>query len=425
MAPPPAPPSPADRTPQPSSRSEDRLLALDLDALSRRVPKRRLVLYFGRSTFADNTKYLYLRDVARQKGHEALWCTIEPDLARDLRDHGLPSVDLTEDVDRSIDLLLHAAVAVFCVNPAESLRGSESLYACLAGARTLQLWHGVSVKHLLLRLIPHLGVRDTTVRQAFTMASRTDVVVSTASTFDRFWAECFGCRRVARAGLPRNEVLLRAPSEVELLGADPGQDVSAALAAGGKNVLVVPTWQRGKPTPLTEPDFLKLLLAIAQRGKVNIFCKMHPMLASAALRSGARAPGFYMLETGLDVYPLLPRFDLLVTDYSSIMFDYLLTTKPVLTLELGPDGHQRFEPDFTLVPDVPYRYTFDPADFEATMRHALYDDDLSAGRQAMVDQIFESDPLRAGEHLLELVDRLVDEVVDDDLVIERPSPAHP
>jgi CDP-glycerol glycerophosphotransferase len=48
----------------------------------------------------------------------------------------------------------------------------------------------------------------------------------------------------------------------------------------------------------------------------------------------AKAEGLYLLDPGTDVYPWLNRFDALVTDYSSIMFDFLLTGRPVLRLRL-------------------------------------------------------------------------------------------
>ena len=38
----------------------------------------------------------------------------------------------------------------------------------------------------------------------------------------------------------------------------------------------------------------------------------------------------HVLENNSDVYPLFSIIDLLITDYSSIYFDFLLTKKPVL-----------------------------------------------------------------------------------------------
>ena len=414
--------SPAPATPERNQRAitqlEEQRLSVEFESISRRTRKRRVVLYFGRATFADNTKYLFLRDAARERGHEVYWCSFETSLIEQLRAANLPCVHLGDNIDRTIDLLLHAAVAVFCVNPAESLRGAFSLNGCLAGARKLQLWHGVSVKHLLLRLIPHLGLRDLAIRRPFFMASQADLVLSTAARFDAFWRDCFGCRRLVRAGFPRNEVLLRPATPHELIGTALEPDAAAALAGGRRNVLVVPTWQRGQQTYLNDPAFYTRLMTIARRDRINFFFKMHPTYFVQHMDTTRKTEGFHLLSPGVDVYPLMSRFDLLLTDYSSIMFDYLLTGKPVLSLDLPPDAHQRFEPDFTLVPDVPFRHLFTRDDFEEKLRAALDDDRLGPQRAEMVARIFETDPLQASDALLALVDRLVDEAVADDFTVE-------
>ena len=37
-----------------------------------------------------------------------------------------------------------------------------------------------------------------------------------------------------------------------------------------------------------------------------------------------------IIDSKIDVYPILPLFDLLVTDYSSIMYDFSLTEKKIV-----------------------------------------------------------------------------------------------
>ena len=194
----------------------------------------------------------------------------------------------------------------------------------------------------------------------------------------------------------------------------------AALAAGRRNVLVVPTWQRGQTTYLNDPEFYTRLMTIARRERINFFFKMHPTYFVQHMDTTRKTEGFHLLSPGVDVYPLMQHFDVLLTDYSSIMFDFLLTGKPVLSLDLG--AHQRFEPDFSLVPGVPFRHLFTKENFDAVLRTALNDDRLGPQRAEMAAQIFETDPLQASDALLTLVDRLVDEAVADDFAVETPLP---
>lgn len=405
---------------------EEWQMSTHFTALSGRVKKRPLVLFFGRDTFADNSKYLYLQALAAPRGHEVLWCAFDADLVAQLQAAGLPVHALCQDINATLDLLLHAAVAVFCVNPNESLRGSVALNACLDGAAKLQLWHGVSVKHLLLMLIPHLGMREAGLRLPFEFASRADHVLSTASCFDAYWRRAFGCRSLVRAGFPRNEVMLREPRYEEMIGAEIPDAMAQRLAGGGKgggrNVLVVPTWQRGRPTWLTEEDCLRRLSVLARKERINFFVKMHPAyFVQMGGHGGANtreAAGLHLLHPGVDVYPWLRFFDALVTDYSSIMFDFLHTGAPVLSLDLQRGEHQDFEPDWSLVPDVDFRHRFTAGDFERQLRLALHDDRLQDRRAEMRGRIFETDPLAAGQGLLHLVDRLVARAMEDDFTVD-------
>lgn len=397
---------------------EEWQMSTHFSALSRRMQKQPLVLFFGRNTFSDNTKYLYLKALAARRNYEVMWCAFDADLAAQLQAAGLPVHCLCQDVGASINLLLSAAVAVFCVNPNESLRGSVALTACLDGAKKLQLWHGVSVKHLLLTLMPHLSVRDLGHRRAWEFASRADHVLSTAGCFDGYWRRVFGCKSLVRAGFPRNELMLREPCYEEMIGSEIPDEMAQRLDGKRRNVLVVPTWQREHATWLTEEDFLRRLATLGRKENINFFVKMHPTYFAQQSARNREAAGLQLLHPGVDVYPWLRFFDALVTDYSSIMFDFLHTGAPVLSLDLQRGEHQNFEPDWSLVPDVDFRHRFRADSFEKQLRVALHEDRLQARRAEMRDRIFESDPLRACDALLHLIDRLVQQAMADDFSVD-------
>lgn len=396
---------------------EEQLVAGQLSAISKRVKKRPKVLFFGRNTFADNTKYLYLKAVAEKREYEVEWCTTDGELAASLKNAGLPVHQIGKNMDASLDLLLHAAVAVFCVNPNESLKGSFALTACLDGAKKLQLWHGVSVKHLLLTLIPHISVRELVNRRAWEFASRADYVLSTAATFDAYWRRVFGCKTLVRAGFPRNEVILREASQNELIGCELPDGMKRLLGGPQKKVLVVPTWQRERPTWLTSEEYLVGLSQLGQKTGITFFVKAHPTYQATG-GDTHEIGGLQILNPGVDVYPLLRSFDALVTDYSSIQFDFLLTGKPVLSLDLKPGEHQSFEPDWSLVPDIDFRHRFTRQNFEARLHEALHSDGLAEARREMCSKLFETDPLDSSAALLRLIGRLVKEATADDFSVE-------
>jgi CDP-glycerol glycerophosphotransferase len=404
----------ADKLRKAVAELEEVRLGQDLIALSQRVKKRPVVLFFGRNTFSDNSKYLYLHALAREHQYEVLWCSFDATLLAQLAQHGLPVFNLGENTDRTLDLLLHAAVAVFCINPTESLRGSFALNGALHGARRIQLWHGISVKHLKLELLPHFGVRDSMFRRHIEMGTRFEYLVSPAACFDGFWHRSFGATKLIRSGFPRNEVIMRGPQPLEMIGSQLPQDMADQLMqTERKNVLVVPTWQRGQQLHTTSAEFIAQCADYARRHPVNFFVKLHPMNFKEHGTGEQCADGVVLLNPGVDIYPWMSNFDALVTDYSSIMFDFLLTGRPILTLDIAPGSHRNFEPDYSLVPEGRFRTTFTPDTFEREMTRVLVDDTLLPERIAYAQQLFESDPGKACEQLMALVDELVAEACAD------------
>ncbi|MES4611891.1 CDP-glycerol glycerophosphotransferase family protein [Ewingella sp. CoE-038-23] len=360
-----------------------------LESLSCQVPKKRRVLFFGRESFSDNSKYLYLYMLENCPHIEVIWCSAERGVIDLLQQNKLPCHYLGEDFTQSADLLLHAAVAVFCVNPSQSLLRNLPLFACLHGAKQIQLWHGISVKRLLMQLIPHLGVADVSLRIPFYCATRANAVLSTSPKLDGFWQQVFGNKQMLRAGFPRNEVLLRKARSHELIGAELKGVLAQAINRKRPKVLIVPTWQRGKATLLSSPEFLIKILNWAVAKDVDLWLKPHPLYVYQNINDQRKIPHLHTLPAGVDIYPHMKRFDLLITDYSSIMFDFMLTGKPVMTLDLQPGEHQNFEPDYSLLPgqhDFSYPFTLET--LETTLNTALQKDHKQAARQALLEDIF-------------------------------------
>lgn len=393
---------------------KNRELAFDFMHFSKKVKKKKTVLFFGRNNFSDNSKYLYLYALKNPGEYELIWCTTDDHLFEKLSAKNLPCLNIKKNFDRTVDIFLHAAVAIFSVSPIDSV-GSVALLGCLSGAKKLQLWHGISVKNLILQLIPHIGLNNNNLRNVWIANTSADYVLSTSSFFDGYWREVFGCQNLIRAGLPRNDVINRDATLHEMLGAEISEVVQEAIHSGRPNVLIVPTWQRSKPTSILELSFLRELLTLSKNNNINFFLKMHPALNVESIRmslfpnSDKMQKGLYFIDNRLDIYPWLRNFNALVTDYSSIMFDFLLTGSPVLTLKINPNDHEKFEPDYSFVPEGNFRILFEPSTFKSTLMRALETDCGLPDRQDYISKIFESDPRDSCEKLMLLIKSLLDQ----------------
>ncbi len=398
---------------------EQELLYHDYGELSQKVAKRPLVLFFGRATFSDNTKYLFLATRRAALGCDVVWCSQHKPLLAELAARGFACHDLGGDPKKTCNLFLDAAVAVFCENPATALGLNTAFSGCLAGAQKLQLWHGVSVKQLDLMLIPHLDVRDQYFRRQLRFATRVDHFLSTSSALDGFWIRAFGCTSLVRAGQPRNEVIVRPPTAEEMIGAELPPEQADLLRSKKRKLLLVPTWQRGQPLHISTPAFHEQLERWATANDGVVFVKSHPFLLRSELPDDV--PGkLHFLGAGVDVYPWMAKFDALITDYSSIMFDFLLLHRPIFTFNSRTQVAYGFEPDYSLIPDGDFRYEFDADTFESVVAQNLADHPLHAAQRKLSAQLFETPPADASAQLVTFIADCVRNVVDRNFTITNP-----
>ncbi|MBJ9045567.1 CDP-glycerol glycerophosphotransferase family protein [Citrobacter braakii] len=377
----------------------------------KKTKNKKRILFFDRDAFADNTKYLYLHMVKNPQ-LECIWCTWNEAVYDMLQKHHLPVHLLGKNNDETINLLLEAKIAIYCVNPHHSLHRNWSYFACLEGAKHIQLWHGISVKNLLLQLTPYFSMTDLGFSTSLAWASRTDYVLSTAEVLNPYWREVFGCDNIINASYPRNEVLLRNVTPLELLGSKIDTRTMKAIASKRKKIFIAPTWQRFDNTEILSKEMLTQLLLYTSKNNIDVFIKTHPYRAVNFDSNALKINNFYFIDADVDVYPFLNRFDALITDYSSIMFDFLLTKKPVLTLDIAPGEHANFEPNYALLPiNNKFRYTFTKDNITSVLYKALFKDDKAVERELAVSRLFPNDSTNACQQMEMLIIDILEDII--------------
>lgn len=212
----------------------------------------------------------------------------------------------------------------------------------MAGARRVQLWHGAPLKEIELPLHRRRrAAMPAWLRPLLDLQKRVlgryapwDVLVSTSRYFTgHAFRPCLPARRIVESGYPRNDAMLGAngyPAALVQVNVD--EVAAAALAAhsaaGRRVVLYAPTFRAGAASPFDEHMDLARLSEFARRHQVLFALKLHPVMAGRY--SVDDFPGVLEIGAASDVYPLLPEVDILVTDYSSIFFDFLLLDRPLI-----------------------------------------------------------------------------------------------
>ena len=304
----------------------------DFAHVSRMHPKSRTVVFVGTTYFGCNVKYAWLaaHERAAAMGWQAWFLPYNAEQERLVGDLGGRCFPASHAAWRPehIHTALSAAVVV---TTDHFLNPNPYAAPLLAGARQVQLWHGVSIKEIGLRNLPGGRALGPHLARVLATCGPYATMLGTAAAGEAEWRRWFAFERYAPIGYPRNDVLQRTPTEADLAGCDREayERARAARERGKRVILYAPTFRDGRPEWVLQAGLDKLAQAAAQGGDLLVV-NLHPVESPQIPKLAPHLPGVVFVTPRTDAYPLLGQASALVTDYSSVMFDYLHTGRPVL-----------------------------------------------------------------------------------------------
>ncbi len=190
-------------------------------------------------------------------------------------------------------------------------------FARKPGQKVLQTWHGTPLKRLALH---RPGFDPRRMAAVVKESRRWDVLLAQNPYSERILkkAYAFFGKPIWMDGYPRNDVLVTGD----------GTATRAALGIGPDErvLLYAPTWRddRSEMVDFVDPQLL------AEQADAVVLVRGH----SRTLQPGKDQSGARVIDvTGFpETAQLLLVADALITDYSSVMFDYSVTGKPMFFL---------------------------------------------------------------------------------------------
>jgi CDP-glycerol glycerophosphotransferase (TagB/SpsB family) len=322
-------------------------LMLPLHIISYIVPKNKKVWVFGSwfgNKFSDNSKYLYLYIKHNKPGFRPIWLSKDKYLLKRLKKYGYESY-YTYSLNGIYYSMISSVVIV-------STGLKDINYFVIGGAKKIQLWHGTPLKHICLDdevstsyykknmsfLLKDFVEKLYKIIFPFTK-NKYDFLISSSPEVSKNLHTAFNIDNIITTGYPRNDTLYG------YKWTQCAEDY-AYLEKNCKSIhydyiiVYLPTHRSEgrKSADLLAPygfnpqEMQKLL------EKLNgvLIIKAHFYNKNIILKSNDdilnKCTRIYMPSEDEipDVYPILKNTDLLITDYSSVYFDFLLLDKPII-----------------------------------------------------------------------------------------------
>lgn len=220
--------------------------------------------------------------------------------------------------------------------------------------KVVQLWHAVGS----FKTIGFARNReDAVAHRRISRAHRSYTHVIVSAECDRaHYAEAFGLpiERVFATGVPRIDVIANTEWQHTARAAFFEQHPEAI---GKRIVLFAPTF-RGEDVRHARYDFSKLdygaLTVWCRRNNAIALLKFHPFTQDLPVVEPAQTDALLDVSGVREVNSLLPAVDLLVTDYSSVIYEASLLDIPMVFYAYDLDKYERsrgfFEPYDSFVP---------------------------------------------------------------------------
>jgi len=269
--------------------------------------------------FVDNAKYLYLWTAANRPSIRPVWLSRNDTVVETLQKQGYEAYHATSLRGRY--LTLRAGVVAVTHGLRDVHMGST------AGAMLVQLWHGLPLKTVAWDA--EWADEPWLVRRCHEyMAAEIDLVTVPSTEAIEPLSSGLGVDpdRFVVTGYPRTDVF--ADCEGATLTVDDGRIKAIKdRASDSQTVFYLPTFRGSEGTSFVEAFDTAAIGARLTACDAHLYIKAHP---SEPVTAAADHPRIHWLPSSVDPYLVLPHANVLVTDYSSVFFDYLAVDRPIV-----------------------------------------------------------------------------------------------
>lgn len=301
------------------------------------IKKENIVLLSnGLKTFDGNTKYLYnfLDNESNLLEFKFFWVTDNKSEYKKMLKNNYKII-YSYSI-KGLVTILKSKIYVITISINDIIDG---LYVC-KDKTVIQTWHGIPIKSLGKKAGKYYSKCEIEkqINRCFNM--KYTYVLSSSKYIEELFTECFDVKneKFLPYGYPRNDIF-REKNNLEnkklILGGDHEES---------KIILYCPTWRENgnfKLLPFDDGNISKFNTFLKENNMIFLL-KLHPLHQTESILSNNFSNiKLIKNEFNLDTQELLQVTDILLTDYSSIFFDFILMNKPTLFLPYDYDEYSK------------------------------------------------------------------------------------
>ena len=284
------------------------------------IPKDKKLWVFGAwygDKYADNPKYLFQYVNQYHPSIRAVWLSRNISIVTIVKSFGYESCYVYSRL--GLFYSLRAGCAIYC----QSLQVDMLPYMNTTKIIKIQLWHGIPLKKIgydhKQYSTSKLSLKNTIF--PYTLDSHT-MMIAASSEDRRNFSSSFKMplSKIHVTGYPRNDCIVSGNKKASILPT---------------KILYMPTFRDLKldeDAIFRQYNFdVRNISETLNRLNAKLFIKLHPAFnIDADLKSEIMNESGIELLSENDIYDTIIEYDILITDYSSIFFDYLLTDNPII-----------------------------------------------------------------------------------------------
>lgn len=289
--------------------------------------------WFGKK-YLDNPKYIYQELLKNNYGAQPYWVVKDRTLLRRLEDLNYPVINAFSAKGIWLQLRAEAVIFTHSVN--------SEFIPCLISAHTkkIQTWHGIPIKKIGFDNKISGNNEGKKVRFLLPFLRENYDLVTAVSTEDKntlHSAFRTPLEKIRITGYPRNDEIFRKSTNNNESEDDNFKIIYMPTLRGNINDEFNLLSNSGFDFKSID-DRLDLLNA-------TLFIKLHPVQIFSKkdkdlINSSKNIKSVFNDD---DIYESLGQYDVLITDYSGIFFDFLITGKPIVMAPLDYNDYLRYD----------------------------------------------------------------------------------